>query len=92
MSETPEQGRWQLDLAEVIGGVEADDDGRNLLWFRHLPTGLEARARTPRGSYSDENLERMKRELKPLLFDELEEKVAWRLRIPGRKWSQRVSN
>jgi hypothetical protein len=78
----PEKGEWHLDAAEVIEGAEDEASGMVLLWLRHVPTGIEALARIPR---KDQEVEQ---ELKPLLFAELEEKVARKLRIPGRKWSK----
>ena len=81
-SEKRPEGRWYLDEAEVTEGVDEEANGKVLLWFRHTPTGLMALARIP-GRH-----EESERELKPLLLAELEEKVAWKLRIPGRKWDE----
>lgn len=81
-SEKRPEGGWHLDEAEVTEGVDEEADGKVLLWFRHAPTGLVALARIP------SRHEESERELKPLLLAELEEKVAWKLQIPGRKWDE----
>ena len=89
--ERPDKGRWHLDPAEVVGGAESEGGGWLPLWLRHVPTGLEARARiSPEGSGAKDQ-ETAVREVKPLLWEELEEKAAWRLRVPGRKWNQSAS-
>ena len=82
---TPEkrpESEWRLDEAEVTEGLDEEADGKVFLWFRHAATGLVAGGRIP-GRH-----EESERELKPLLFAELEEKVAWKLQIPGRKWDE----
>ena len=81
-SEKRPEGDWRLDEAEVTEGFDEEADGKVLLWFRHGPTGLVARGRIA-GRH-----EESERELKPLLFAELEEKVAWKLQIPGREWDE----
>ena len=81
-SEKRPRGEWHLDLAEVTEGIDDEPDGAVLLWVRHGPTGLDARCRIPGRD------EQSERELKPLMLDELEEKVAWKLQIPGRKWDE----
>ncbi len=81
-SEKPPEGEWHLDLAEVTEGIDDEPDGAVRLWFRHGPTGLVAAGRIP------ERDEWSERELKPLMLAELEEKVAWKLQIPGRKWDE----
>ncbi len=79
-SEKRPEGGWHLDEAEVTEGVDEEADGKVLLWFRHAPTGLVALARIPGGHEESD--------LKPLLLAELEEKVAWKLQIPGGEWDE----
>ena len=76
------EGEWRLNEAEVSGGLDEGADGWVRLWFRHAATGLVADARIPGRDEEEE------RKLEPLLLATLEEKVAWKLQIPGRKWDQ----
>lgn len=90
--------QWRLDPTEVSqygSGYRASGrkkasqsralDKSGVQWtLVHLPTGLEVIGEIPQGHYSQKELDKEKSELLSHLFNELEDKVAKHLKIPGR--------
>jgi hypothetical protein len=89
--------KWHLDPTEVtrsavascVGGRRRAARSRALdirskeYTLRHTPTGIEVSGTIPSGNYSRKEMNRIGEQLLQNLLQELEIKVAHKLRIPG---------
>jgi hypothetical protein len=89
--------KWHLNPQEVARSASATcsggrrkatqsralDNRSKKYTLLHVPTGLEVSGEIPRGNYSRKEMNRLGEQLLQNLFNELEAKVAKKLRVPG---------
>jgi hypothetical protein len=89
--------KWHLNpdevarsaMASCVGGRRKAARSRALdirskeYTLRNIPTGIEVSGTIPSGNYSRKEMNRLGEQLLQNLFQELEAKVAKKLRIPG---------
>lgn len=88
------KAKWKLDPNEVGWGWEGSSGGGTFerktkitscrITAQHLPTKVQVKGEIKAGHYSKKEMKKLREDLRVRLFNELEQKVAKHLRIPGR--------